>query len=179
MMGAQAAGLVVDIWAQNTSLNIAAQAQKLEDAQMDLRLAQDRVASNEQASFHIEQLAETLATQRAMMAVRGGLPGAGSSGTIAAKSVANFNRDERARKLSLEFGEQNTKAQQAIGRIALAGKRAKVGADIFNKAFQQIPFSEISGSIMPKKGIPKMGKKTGILSNTTDLNEPFLGKGKY
>ena len=74
LMGAQAAGMIGDIWANEASLSVAKRGQELDEMQLDLRLQQERIASKEASIINLEQLAETLSTQRAMMAVRGGSP---------------------------------------------------------------------------------------------------------
>lgn len=181
LLGAQAAGLAGDIWASSVSSNIAKRGQELEESQMELRIKQDRLASNEQSLFNLEQLAETLATQRALMSVRGGLPGVGSSLAIEAKSIARFNKDEQARELSLEFGTQQKRAQMAVNRIALAGSQAQQGAQIFNKAFDMIPFAEmgqIAKADTAKRNAAKKtstspggpNKKAGLLSPQRGYN---------
>jgi hypothetical protein len=174
LLGAQAAGLIGDIFSQQAASKIARTGQQLDEAQMELRIKQDRIASNEQMLANLDNLAETLATQRALMSIRGGLPGVGSNLAVETKSVYNFNKDEQARTLSLEFSEQNRRAQIAASRIALAGREAERGAAIFNKAFDMIPFSEM-GTAMQKTQKPApvtkakptsfgTNKKTGLLT---------------
>ncbi len=174
LMGAQAAGLVGDIWSSGIASRIAGKAQSLEEAQLDLRLKQERIASNEQSLANLEQLAETLATQRALMSVRGGLPGVGSSLTLEAKSVARFNKDEQARQLSLEFAGEQLKARKSVGRIALAGQRAAAGASQFNKAFQMIPFSEMASKMKTPAKTPTP-RTTGIPNKQVGLLSPQRG----
>ena len=144
LMGVQAAGLIGDIWANEASLSISKRGQQLEEAQLDLRLKQEQLASNEQSIANLEQLAETLATQRALMSIRGGTPGVGSNLAVEGKAISTFNRDEQARALSLQFLGVQREAQKAVGRITLAGKQAEAGAKSFGKAFNMIPFSELS-----------------------------------
>lgn len=168
LLGAQAAGLVGDIFTRQSS--------KLEEQQLDLRIKQERIASQEQSLFNLEQLAETLATQRALMAVRGATPGIGSAASLESKAIGRFNRDEEARTLSLEFSEQNRRAQIAVGRVALYGKQAQGASALFGKAFNMIPFAEYgqsntkvkTGSTVPKydfnSSLANYGKKTGLLT---------------
>lgn len=176
LYGAQAAGLVADIWTSSLSHKTARRGVELEEAQLDLRLKQEVLASNEQSLFNLEQLAETLATQRAFMAVRGGLPGVGSSLAQEQRAVTGFNKDEEARKLSLGFSAAQTKAQIGTQRIALAAQRGKQGAQMFGKAFNMIPFGEMAETFKGEKirknartaGIPN--KKVGLLSPERGFN---------
>ena len=147
LMGVQAAGAIGDIWANEASLSVSKRGQQLEEAQLDLRFKQERIASNEQSILNLEQLAETLATQRALMSVRGGMSGIGSNLAIENKSLNAFNRDEQARTLSLEFLGQQRESQKAVGRISFAGKQAESAAKSFGKAFNMIPFNELSTKI--------------------------------
>lgn len=171
LMGAQAAGLVGDIWASASSQSMAKRGQQLEEQQLDLRLKQERIASNEQSLANLEQLQEVLATQRAFAAVRGAMPGIGSNLAVEQKSISNFNKDEQARLLNLEFGAQQRKAQMAVGRLSAFGKQAESGAKTFNQAFNMIPTGEwadkfkVSGNKAPvEKAIPTSGKKAGMLT---------------
>jgi hypothetical protein len=171
LMGAQASGTIVDIFAQNASRDISRAGQQLEESQMELRIKQERIASNEQSIQNLEILAETLATQRALMSIRGGTPGMGSNLSVENKAVNMFNRDERVRALSLEFAEQNRRAQISVSRIALAGKEAEQGAKNFAKAFDMIPFAEMGTKVNAKKGT-----KTGAVK--LDSNLANWNKGK-
>ncbi len=171
LMGAQAAGLVGDIWASHASNSIGRRGQQLEEAQLDLQLKQERIASNERSLMNLEQLQEVLATQRAMASIGGGLPGIGSALAIEQRSVSNFNKDENARLLNLEFSAQHQKAKIAVGRLSVLGKRAEAGAKIFNQAFNMIPTNELFDKYKkPKTGAPverakpTTTRKPGILS---------------
>lgn len=146
MMGAQAAGMIGDIWANSKSSGIAKRGQQLEEQQLDLRLEQERVASQEQTLASLDMLAETLATQRAMMAVRGGSPGAGSNLAISQKAIATTAKDEVARDLSMGFLAQQRKAQMSVGKLAGFGKQAKAGAEMFSRGFNQLPLAQAAAS---------------------------------
>jgi hypothetical protein len=173
LMGAQAAGLVGDIWASSTSTRIRQRGQALEEQQLDLQLKQERLASNEQSLANLEQLQEVLATQRAMASISGGLPGIGSNLAIEQRSVSNFNKDEKARLLNLEFSAQHQKAKIAVGRLTSLGKQAESGAKIFNQAFNMIPLNEWYDKIKTptkmapiEKAKPTTVKKSGILTGS-------------
>lgn len=165
LMGVQAAGVIGDIWANEASLSISKRGQQLEEAQLDLRFKQERLASNEQSILNLEQLAETLATQRALMSVRGGTPGIGSNLAVENKSINAFNKDEQARALSLQFLGVQREAQKAVGRISLAGKEAEAASKSFGKAFNMIPFNELSTNL--KK--PATTTKTGQFKIDTNI----------
>lgn len=175
LYGAQAAGLVTDVFAQHASYSVAKRGQKLEEQQLDLRLKQERLASQEQSIANLEQLSETLATQRALMSVRGGLPGIGSSGSVAQKSMSGFNKDEEARQLSLGFTEQNIKAKVAVSKLLLAGKKAQMGADLFGKAFNMVAFGEIGQSL---QGTGKQGKYGKTIAPKYDFNSSLANYSK-
>ena len=163
LMGAQASGAIGSIWSANMNYSALKRGQQLDEAQLDLRLKQERIASNEQTLYNLSQLQETLATQRALQAARGQLPGMGSSLATATKSITNFNKDVAARKLTLSFSEQQASANKAVGRIALAGKRSQMGAGIFETSIQNIPFSQLIGDISSNKQ-QFVSKKKGLLT---------------
>ena len=179
LMGAEAAGLIGELYAGNAASRMGRRAQKVEEAQIDLRMKQDRIASNERALMDIEQLTETLATQRAFMAVRGGSPGAGSNLAVTEKSVAKFNKDQIARNLSLEFSQQQLSSQKAIGRMALAGQEAERGAKLFKNAFNMLPLSEGFGTLAAPKSKTTTKKLPGYapMKPVNFKDTSFLAKG--
>ncbi len=169
IMGAQAAGMVGDVWATSASLKSAKLGQQLESSQFDLRLKQEQVASQEQTMASLEQLSEVLATQRAMASIRGGLPGIGSNAAMEQKSISNFNKDEKSRSLSLEFLGQRVQAQKSVGKLSLSGKEAEAGAGLFNRGFKQLPLNEWMTSLDKKnkdttKATTGINSKTGLLT---------------
>jgi len=160
LLAAQAAGTVISLFGQREQYKIGKRASQLEDAQMSLRLQQEEIASMEQSIFNINQLGETLATQRALMAARGGIAGVGSNLAAEQKSVSAFNADERARQLSLNFRSEAITAQKAMNKLTLAGKRSELGANAFEQIFNMVPFAEIGTALQTPKDtkIPGLNK---------------------
>jgi hypothetical protein len=154
LMGAQAGGNLVDMFSTSSQIKMARRAAEMEGQQLDLRMQQERLASTERSVFQLEQLNETLASQRALMAARGGTPGVGSALALEQKSIQSFKRDEEARELSLGFMESQIKSQQVVGKMSAAGTAAQLGAGLMSRTFKQVPFSQMmagDGSKTPKK----------------------------
>ena len=150
LMGAQAAGSITSAWGAKNEYKQYKRATELENSQLDLRIQQERISSNEMSIDNLEQLKETLATQRAFMAVRGITPGVGTGLAMANKSIRNFNRDEQARELSLNIGVQQIKAQKSVNKLSLLGKRQQLGTNLAIGAFNNMNFSSMIGDVSRK-----------------------------
>ena len=123
-MGAQAAGSIAGGY---MSSRFTKQAAQLEQQQIGLRLQQEVLASNQQSIFNLRQLEETLASQRAMSAARGAMPGMGSALAIERKSIRAYKKDEQARALSLGFLKTQRKSQISMSKMGVHGAKAKFG----------------------------------------------------
>ena len=142
LMGAQAGGNLADIYTSSKQIGMLKRAADMDAQQLDLRMQQERLASAEQSLFQLDQLAETLASQRAIMAARGVLPGVGSALAIEQKSIQAFNRDEQARALSIGFMQAQVESQKVAGKLSAAGQAAGIGAGLMSRMASQIPVSE-------------------------------------
>jgi len=160
MAGIAAAGFISSAYGQYAGNKAAKKGQRADERQAELRIKQDRIASNEQALLDIEELGETLATQRAMMALRGGNPGMGSNLSITNKTMNTFNKDEQARQMSLQFGTQQARAQIAASRIALKGQRNQTYGNILGQGLNLLSTSDFGKS------------KSGLLSTDKTKNTP-------
>jgi hypothetical protein len=147
LMGAQAAGMIGSVMGESSRVKLAKIGQELDEQQANLRLQQDRIAANEQGLMQLEQLREVLASQRALVAARGGMPGMGSALALEQKSIANFQKDEQARERSLLFASQQQQARTALGRIGVVATQAQAGANMFKGAFSLIPFTEFTSAL--------------------------------
>lgn len=116
-MGAEAAGSIAGQWAQSKALKGVKATAELEQAQLGLRLKQETIASEQQSIANLHALDEILATQRAMFAARGQMPGIGSAGAIASKSVSNYRKDEQARGLSMGFLKSQRQYETTMSKM--------------------------------------------------------------
>ncbi len=121
MMGAQAAGVALEIYQGKRRERYTRMGEELERNEMRLQMQQEQLASSEQSLFASEQLRDILATQRALAASRGQISGAGSNLANAQSSIRAFNADEHARELSQTFRKhqfESAERLQNINRIA-------------------------------------------------------------
>lgn len=138
VMGAMAA---VSAMGRKSQYKNAQRATELEEKQIDLRMKQERLAFQEQGVAAIENLREVMASTQALFAAQGRMPGIGTTDAIQRRSVTAFNRDERARGLSLDFREQYARSQKSVGRLALQGMKKQHQAENFKSAFDLMNFS--------------------------------------
>lgn len=147
LMGAQAAGMIGGAFSDASTYKAAKRGQQMDEAQANLRIRQERVAANEQGLFQLEELREVLATQRAMMSVRGGQSGVGSALAAEQKSISNFKRDEQARERSLQWSKSQHQARLSLGRMGLAGMKSQMAGQQFQRSFDMIPFTQMAGGL--------------------------------
>ena len=154
LMGAQAAGSIMSYRTQKHAAG-------LEQQQIALRLKQETLASNQQSLYNLRSLEETLASQRAIMAARGVSAGAGSARGVQNRSVRAYNRDEEARKLSLDFLTTQRNVQSSQMSVGRYGAKAQMGMDIFKAALGAMPGSSPGGAF---GGFGGSGNKQGLLT---------------
>ena len=145
LLAAQAAGIAMDMSAQRSAYRMARRGQQLEEAQINLRMQQEQVAFEEESLQSLENLREVMASQRALFAAQGRVPGIGSTAAIEQRSLIRFAADERARKLSMGFREHYYKSQTALSRIGLQSYKANQASQNIQKMFNQVNFSGFSG----------------------------------
>ncbi len=130
LLGAQAAGIGVNLLAARTEKRAANAAIEAERSQLKLRAEQEDLAFIEANTASLENLAETLSTQRAILAARGTAAGFGSAYSLAEKSVRAQKADENARKLNKTFQESQMQGLNRLLNIKRAGAQAKFGATL-------------------------------------------------
>jgi hypothetical protein len=145
LMGAQIAGAISDVYGQHQSYKMSKRAQQFEEGQINLRMQQEGIASQQQSLLNLESLQEVLATQRAFAGARGFTPGVGSALAVEQKSIHRFRQDEKARELSLSFLQQQRKAQIAMSKVGLAGKKAQFGTSLMKTGFGLLSPSQTIG----------------------------------
>jgi len=134
LMGAQAAGMLLDASSQRKANRWSDRGRQLDEAEINLRMNQERLQFEQESLSSLENLREVMASQRAMFAAQGRMPGVGSTRSIEERSKTQFTNEERARGLSQGFREHYLKSQVALSQIGASGKKAQQGMDLFSKS---------------------------------------------
>jgi len=164
LMGAQAAGSIMSSYAQRKSFQQSQLAAGLEQQQLQLRLQQEVVASNQQGLANLDMLEQTLASQRALSAARGAMPGVGSTLSLAQKSVRGYQRDEKARALSMDFLKTQRKYQMGMSSMRQTGQKFKYGVGMFKQGMSQLSTMGMQAGGGGIGGIGGMSGRQGLLT---------------
>ncbi len=163
LLAAQASGIAMNLWSNRQSNKILAAGTRVEQQELDLRMEQMALQSSEQGLQSSENLREIMASQRAIMGARGQLTGVGSAGAIEQAGLRAFGADERARKLSLSFGQTQLAGQKRLLDINRYGVKAQQGAKLMQQGLDGISFNQMFGQ---NKGAaaPGLNQPTGNLN---------------
>jgi len=159
LLAAQIGGTVLEQRGKRRAFKEYKKGTELEIAQIDLRLKQEQLASEEQSLLSVEKVREVLASQQALFAAQKRVPGVGSTAAITSRTIRDFNRDESSRALSLGFRQQYLNAQKAAKRMSIDNAKKDYKSDMFSSIFNKIPFGTLfggggsSGSQSPLAGL--------------------------
>lgn len=151
LMAAQAAGLGVQLYAQKRASRYEKMAVDFEKQELGLRMEQEALQSTERSLFDTEQLRETLASQRAIFAARGGNPGQGSLARVPGASIRAHAADERARSISMGFRKSQIESQMKLLDINRRNNRRERNTSNLLQGLNQFNFNESFGGLFGKK----------------------------
>jgi hypothetical protein len=126
MLAMQAAGMITDYFGTKNQDEMMKMGMKVQQAGIEANLYQTRLESQDASNQAMIQLRQTMGTQIAMNAARGTSTGAGSAVSLLNESVANFNADERIRKLNLLGKENQLSAQSTMSRLNYSSESSKL-----------------------------------------------------
>ena len=144
LMGAQAAGIGIDMYAKHKQERAARRGAEIDKKEIDLQMQQEQLASTEQSVLNVERLREALASQRAIFAARGQASGQGTPVSLTQNQLSTFNQDEQARQLSLSFRKYQGDAQKRLLNIGLSAQKVANKLDTVSKAFNLADFNQFS-----------------------------------
>lgn len=145
LLAAQACGIGINMWQNHQANKITKAGTRVEQQELDLRMEQMALQSSEQGLQNSEQLREVMASQRALMGARGQMAGVGSAGSLEQAGLRAFGADERARKLSLNFSQNQLAGQKRLLDINRYGIKAKQGADLMSKSMDMMSLNSMFG----------------------------------
>jgi hypothetical protein len=144
LLAMQAAGMITDYFGAKNQDQLMKMGMKIQQAGIESELEMTRLESQEGSLAATKQLRQTMGTQIANMAARGTAMGAGSAFSLLNESVANFNADEKVRKLNLLGKENQLRAQSAMSRLQYSGDSSKLWQGFAQRTINRFP-SSVSG----------------------------------
>jgi hypothetical protein len=153
LLGAQAAGLGINMWAERRAEKFTRIGEELDKAQIQTRMQEEKLAFTQKSLYDLNRLREIQAMQRAVFGARGQAPGVGSAGALQTRSENLFNADVKARKLSQTIRQNQLQSQIYGMNIAKVGrnfqrrnKRLTQAVNMFSfNALGQNPLGEAGG----------------------------------
>lgn len=126
LLAMQASGMVVDYLGTRQQDQLMKQGTNIEQAGFQADLAETRLGAQNDSLAAMKNLRQTLGSQIAVMAARGTSTGAGSAVSLLNESQANFNADEKIRKMNLIGKENQIRGQSALSRLQSRGDNSKL-----------------------------------------------------
>ena len=142
LVSMQAAGAISDIIGTRQQQGLGRAGSEVEQAQINTRMEEERVASALRSLDAMKQLRMTMASQRAIFAARGQKAGAGSAFSISQASVREFQSDERVRKMNLITRQGTLRAAGVLSGMHQLSSETQLGQELSQRMWQRTPFSQ-------------------------------------
>lgn len=158
LLAMQAAGMVVDWLGTHEQQRMMDLGAKVQQAGIEANLSQTRLESADASLQAMKKLNQTTATQAAIFAARGTMPGAGSALALTEETFGNFFSDQRTRRINLLGRENEIKAGGSIAKLNQATSNAKLWTEFRTRTINRIPTSPSAWGQMGKSfGLTQMG----------------------
>lgn len=144
LLAMQAAGMITDYFGTHSQDQLMKMGMKVQQAGIESNLYQTRLEAQDASLAAMKQLRQTMGTQIAVMAARGTSSAGGSSLSLINESLANFNSDEKIRRLNLLGRENQLRSQSALSRLQYNSDSSKLWQGFASRTFNKFPTS-VSG----------------------------------
>ena len=144
LLAMQAAGMITDYFGTKQQDQLMKMGMKVQQAGIEANLYQTRLESQDASLQAMKQLRQTMGTQIAVMAARGTSTAGGSSVSLLNESIANFNSDEKIRRMNLLGRENQLKGQSAMSRLQYSSDSSKLWQGFASRTINKFP-SMVSG----------------------------------
>lgn len=144
LLAMQAAGMITDYLGARNQDQMMKMGMKLQQAGIEADISMVRLESQDASLQAMKQLRQTMGTQIATMTARGTRPGAGSAFSLLTESLANFNADERIRKLNLLGKENQLRAGKSMSQLQYMSDSSKLWQGFAQRTINRFPTS-VSG----------------------------------
>ena len=143
LLGAQAAGVVMDYVGTQQQIEMGRVGAKLEQASIGANLSMTRLQAEQASTAAMENLRQTIGSQIAIFAARGVRSGAGSAATITANTVGNASADERTRRMNLLAKEAELRAGGVLSGLHQLTSETQLGQALTKRIVSNLPASSI------------------------------------
>lgn len=141
LLAMQASGMIIDFFGNQNQADMMKMGMKLQDSEFETNLQQLRLETENDSLNSMKQLRQTLGSQIATMAARGTATGAGSAASILNESQANFNSDEKIRRLNALGKENQLRANKAMSRLQNNSDISKLWQGFASRTLNRFPSS--------------------------------------
>lgn len=117
LLAMQAAGMITDYFGSKNQADMMRMGQQVDQAGLEANIEQTRLETEDASLQAMKHLRQTIGTQIAIFAARGTSTAGGSAISILNESQANFNTDERTRRMNLLGKENQLRAGIAMSRL--------------------------------------------------------------
>lgn len=153
LLSMQASGMIVDYLGTENQNKINEMGAKLQQAGLDAALQQTRLETEDATLNAMKNLRMTIGSQIATFAARGTSTVGGSAVGILNESQANFNADERIRRMNLLSRQNELKANKTISILQQAGDKSKLWQGFASRTLNRFPSTKEGWS----KGLESFG----------------------
>ena len=147
LLGAQAAGIGAGIYASGQQRRAEAAGAAIDEGALKLRMQQEQLAFTQANIADLNNLAETLSAQRAILGARGQASGSGSAAALANKTIAQYGEDKQSRQLNASFRKDYITSMIRLRRANLGSSRAAYGSSLIGQSMNMFSFN----SFMPQQ----------------------------
>ena len=141
LLAMQAAGMITDYFGTRQQDQLMKQGMKVQQAGLEANLEETRLESQNASLAAMKQLRQTMGSQIAAMAARGTSTAAGSALGLLTESIANFNSDEKIRKMNLLGKENQLRANKAISNLQYSSESSKLWQSFAQRTINKFPTS--------------------------------------
>lgn len=150
LLSLQAAGMIIDWFGKRNQIEMGRMGEKITQAGIESNIEMTRLESEDASLQNMKNLRMNLGAQAAWNAARGVRSGVGSALAVNTESIANFNADERARKINLGAKVAGLKAGIAMSKLHQGASEAKVWGEFSQNVINKIPTSSSAWSAFGK-----------------------------
>lgn len=144
LLAMQAAGMITDYFGQKNQQQMMKQGAMLQQAGIETNIEQARLETEEASLQSLRDLRQSVGSQIAAFAARGTSTAGGSALSILNQSQANFNSDERVRRLNLLGKENQLRAGTAMSKLQYGTDVSKMWQGFGQRTVNRFP-SSVSG----------------------------------
>jgi hypothetical protein len=144
LLAMQAAGMVTDYLGAQSQSEMMDMGMKVQQAGIEANIEQNRLDTANDSLENMKSLRQTIGSQIAVMAARGTSTSAGSAASLFNENTANFNADERIRKLNSMGKENQLRAGGVMSRLQNSSDISKLWQGFGSRTLNRFP-SSVSG----------------------------------